>query len=745
MGRCSFSCLLGKGFQSLALLGVLALGAGQAYALVTLEDNKLNGVVQPSSSTTQITYGNTAKGYYIANVYHPGGDQEHMWLIGDGVGLLGDSLKISAKDLNWDVVTQLGWLDLDNNFRTADLTVNALQLVGTFTPSGDASVDFIINPGSVLTSPTVSVEGIGSLTLGTDEGYSASTGTFNTKVVGDVTLQNGTQVALVGDIYPGSKVYSTLLKTYGGSQAIPNIIVGDLTLTQGTYVSGLYNGGNFVPAYLKVDGNVAFAADSSMFMFGVADNMLQGNGVDSTLTIADGSQLYVAAAKVNKDGYSILSGFNDVTGVDPNAWVGENLKSVPIYKVAGKWEGDKYILSVNLNDIKKLAPALGQSFADLIDSFYTQGGTNRPTLDFLNIAMTNLTPEALTKVIESVMRLAQVAGTQETTANALQALYVNTATRLNGGSVVAGVQTTAMRMDNGVMSLDQGLSAGSTYQNGMALWITPTFNFSNTYGIKAGAYKTGSNTNTGGFALGADYTIDNKFRFGASLNMGWGNSRSTGGLSEVRNTLSYWGLSLYGGYAVDNLTLSADIGYTASNNSVKQHLPAAMGLADNRAKVHGDAIGMGIKAEYRFQTAAADITPYAGVRYHNVRTGKYSVKNNEGTLFTVDSARQNLVLFPLGLTISKDIVNAGSWTVSPRLSLGVILAAGDVNMKSRTRIPGLNGSAESKIRVTDTATFEGALGIEFKQDSLSFGLNYNAQVSQHRNAHGINASFQYRF
>lgn len=75
-----------------------------------------------------------------------------------------------------------------------------------------------------------------------------------------------------------------------------------------------------------------------------------------------------------------------------------------------------------------------------------------------------------------------------------------------------------MRQDtDGSLSLDSGLSAGDGLKNGLGVWIMPLYQSNNVWGMKAENFKTGYNSNLGGIALGADYTINDMFRFGAAF------------------------------------------------------------------------------------------------------------------------------------------------------------------------------------------------------------------------------------
>ena len=302
-----------------------------------------------------------------------------------------------------------------------------------------------------------------------------------------------------------------------------------------------------------------------------------------------------------------------------------------------------------------------------------------------------------------------------------------------------------MRQDtDGSLSLDSGLSAGDGLKNGLGVWIMPLYQSNNVWGMKAENFKTGYNSNLGGIALGADYTINDMFRFGTAFNVGAGYAQSNGDFNSTDNRFNFWGVSLYGGWVYNNFGLSADVGYTGNYSKVEQDMPASMQMSDLKADVTSHAWNTGLKAEYKFNAGALDIIPHVGVRYLGLVTDGYDVKSG-GTVFEVDESTQSIWTFPVGVSFAKTFETENGWQFKPQLDLGVIPAAGDVKARSKARIPGVDSQAEMKMQVLDYATFDGGLGFELGKGDFTLGLNYNLQASEHRTGHGVFGSLRYEF
>ncbi len=97
-----------------------------------------------------------------------------------------------------------------------------------------------------------------------------------------------------------------------------------------------------------------------------------------------------------------------------------------------------------------------------------------------------------------------------------------------------------------------------------------------------------------------------------------------------------------------------------------------------------------------------------------------------------------------GIAFSAKFVES-SCQFKPQLDLAIIPATGDVKIKSKVRVSGVDSQAEMKMQVVDYATFDGGLGFELGKGDFTLGLSYNLQASEHRTGHGVFGSLRYEF
>ncbi len=315
-------------------------------------------------------------------------------------------------------------------------------------------------------------------------------------------------------------------------------------------------------------------------------------------------------------------------------------------------------------------------------------------------------------------------------------------------SLVGGEGVAMVALNEGSDNWTTGMSAGSSMRNGVGLWIAPTYKSANAWGMDAGDnFETGYNASLGGIALGGDFTFENAFRIGLTFNVGAGYASSNGDLAETNNSFNYWGLGLYAGYYQENFGLTADFGYTGVYNSIDQDRLAGSGIYGGiETDTNAGAFTFGVRGEYKIALDALDITPHVGVRYTGVQTYGYDVDVNGGTAFNGDGFYQGVWTFPIGVTFSKAIETSGGWTFTPSLDLAIIPAAGDLDVEADVNIAGLAGLGSSvTTQVVDGFSYQGALGFDFGNENVTFGLDYTLTGSEHTTNHGVQATFRYEF
>ena len=281
---------------------------------------------------------------------------------------------------------------------------------------------------------------------------------------------------------------------------------------------------------------------------------------------------------------------------------------------------------------------------------------------------------------------------------------------------------------------------------GFALWIAPLWQSQHGWGMEAGNLDYGFNGNLGGVSLGADYTFENAIRAGITFNIGGGYAESSGGdLNSTENRMSFWGLGAYAGWNYENFGLMADVSYTSTWNDLKQDLDSRMGMGDLEADVQASAISAGLRAEYKLETSVLDVIPHVGVRYMSLNTWGFDAESNGGTVLEGDGFHQDIWTFPVGVTFTKDFTLDSGWSFKPSIDFSVIPAAGDIKAKQDVAFTGLPGTYEVETQMMDYLTWQGGVGLELGNDTMSFGVNYTLQAGQHTTGHGVFGSFRYEF
>ncbi len=330
-----------------------------------------------------------------------------------------------------------------------------------------------------------------------------------------------------------------------------------------------------------------------------------------------------------------------------------------------------------------------------------------------------------------------------------------------GGALVARNSTTGMgsnaskpvavSMQDGQVVADAGVSAGSALQSGFGMWLMPLYKWNNVNGVDAGNLDHGYTSGLGGIALGADYTHgiskDTALRFGLAFNVGGGYSESSGDFNETNNNFDFWGLSAYAAMQKQNFLATLDLGYTSLSHSVNQEIPSSMLMSDFESDISSEIFTVGLNLEYAFVTDFMTITPHAGVRYMNVTTHGYDIESAGQTVANSDTQNQGVWYFPVGVTLSKDIATSNGWMFTPKLDVGFIAAAGELDAHTRTTFTGVGGAVNYEMQNVDGFAFNGGLGLELanEEKGISLGINYNLQASEHETGHMIFANFRYDF
>ncbi len=230
------------------------------------------------------------------------------------------------------------------------LTVDSL-LLGGHSIKGFA--EFRIGSGFIFTSKNgTMVSPFAQLSFGAPKAM-----THQSMHNGDITI-NASKTYSVDELnmlcsraikekYPlgsGVKWYNATLQTTG-----LDTILGNLTINAGT-LEQAGNRGKQTALSLNVTGDVFFGKESSWILAPTGKSALLTGNRANTLTVKDGSQLFIVPAKPGT--YWLTSHFASVDNDGGKAWVGDNLLSSPMYAVTGSWVGNIcYKLEVALKNI----------------------------------------------------------------------------------------------------------------------------------------------------------------------------------------------------------------------------------------------------------------------------------------------------------------------------------------------------------------------------------------------------------
>lgn len=499
-----------------------------------------------------------------------------------------------------------------------------------------------------------------------------------------------------------------------GEQA--RLTVGD-TANSGTTVSFGDN------SLLVVEGTKA----ASSFMIAAPET------APGTISVSKGSSLYILNAKIGET-YKITEGFvakeGDVTG-----WTGDNLVTGRmINAIRSDGTDGKIIVTTELKSSSEVFP--GVSIPNTIDEIFISGendvNSDNPGVAFISRALEPLylSESDVVSTLDSAAQISVAGGVQAST-------------------FAVGLAPTRAIQDHLSLVTNLAQKGTSLHGEGFDVWMNVLYGSNHTHNRSAGSLDYGHNMNFYGVILGSDCTFglgSGQAHVGLALNVGSGQTKSNGDFNRTRNDFDFWGVSLYGGWNLDNFNIIADLGYSASINELEQRIPSSLNMGSHiEADVNSSIITAGLKGEYKIETSGVDIVPHVGVRYVGMRTDDFTTKLDRGDLFHTESDFQNIWQFPVGVNLSKSFETESGWKVKPMVDLAIVPTVGDTKANIDVHVPGVNASDSISRRVLDSTAFDGTLGLALQKDNVSFGLNYNIQASEHTTGHGVMAQFMYQF
>lgn len=575
-----------------------------------------------------------------------------------------------------------------------------------------------------------------------------------------VVVQNFGSFAPDGGFTPGAldnavSVTGQSLMVYGAGAEQAQQAVAETGHNGAAYYAGkelkLVDGGSLTvgnaTAPTATSITVAFGSDSLLVVDGTAMNgkivftgTVSGGpeaAPDLIASVDDGSKLHVDNAVAGN--FTVFgAGFTS----HDTGWADENV-TTDSAMLDASYDATNKNVTVKTNNAHTVFPNLSDGMADAVNDLYNGKLNNVDSTDmgvrFLSRATNDhflgADKDAAAATIESAARIAFAGAVPQMTKMASDAGTNAVVNRLGFANPADGAQ--AMDADGKIVDRNT---------TGFALWIAPLWQSQHGWGMDADSMDYGFNGNLGGVSLGADYTFENAIRAGITFNIGGGYAESSGGdLNSTENRMSFWGLGAYAGWNYENFGLMADVSYTSTWNDLKQDMDSRMGMGDLEADVQASAISAGLRAEYKLETSVLDVIPHIGVRYMSLNTWGFDAESNGGTVLEGDGFHQDIWTFPVGVTFTKDFTLDSGWSFKPSVDFSVIPAAGDIKAKQDVAFTGLPGSYEVETQMMDYLTWQGGVGLEMGNDTMSFGVNYTLQAGQHTTGHGVFGSFRYEF
>lgn len=472
------------------------------------------------------------------------------------------------------------------------------------------------------------------------------------------------------------------------------------------------------------DATAAFGSDSILVVNGGVSSqnaMINGSG---NLSVGDGAQLYVTDAKANTK-YIITKGLSQ-----DSYWSNANLMANRLIRGTVSEEGDQVVVTTEVQDVSQALP--GVIPATALTTMLSQNLNNTES-DAMGVRF-------LSRAIEPLYM------PDDKTA-------VTTINEVSRAAVMAGVQNTALRLANAAsdtvlhhMSLGNFDSGNTVHKDGTDVWATPMYGNIYTHGMNVSDDSVVGNY--GGLAIGADTEIGSfgggMLRMGLAVHGGAGRSESQGAVTSTDDNYNFGGANLYAGWNRDSLNILASVGYSISSHSLNMDLPSSLGMGDADADVQTGAFTAELRGEYQFRTDWLDIMPHTGVRYTALHTYGYDLEVDDRTLNSVDDDFQNIVQFPTGVTLTKNIA-AGGWNIKPQFDASIIPAVGDTKTKTRVTYSGIDAEDSIRNTITDTVSWSGMAGLQFEKGDFILGVNYGIQASTHETDQNVSLNLVYKF
>lgn len=285
------------------------------------------------------------------------------------------------------------------------------------------------------------------------------------------------------------------------------------------------------------------------------------------------------------------------------------------------------------------------------------------------------------------------------------------------GSVNNGTVTSAVDAQSGLAALSSTGLQAMTRRADTVLAQTIADRTSTDQELKAGLNLwvdvTGENYESDDFDHGGEFTADmgygtfggdvafGSFTVGGAFQYGTGSLRSS--VSNIKNDIDNYGVSLYGTYKVsDAFKLAAELAYVWGENDITSSQTALNQSVDT------EMYSFGLRAMYEITAGNFSFVPSIGLRVSQLSTDEMKVGSVK-----VDDQDQTLVQVPIALRINASDFNAGGWVVAPSMKIAYVPTFGDKDIEV------LHHTQD----VIDTAPVQADIGLRVGKDNMLFNVN----------------------
>lgn len=665
-------------------------------------------------------------------------------------------------------------------YNAGTLTVEGGSFTGNSAAPADGSTVTVSNVGGAIYNAddaTLSIDGTrfegntAAIAGAVNNQYASShiTGITNAVFVnntaslsaGGALRNQGTIDSIAGTTFEGN--------TAGNGGALWNGAGGTIASITDTTFTGNTAAGNGGAIYNAADSSITFKGtntftgntaaegkdiynEGTLTMTGDSHLIVDGNQniyntSSATLTVNSGAKLTITDAVAGGE-YKVVTGGN--LDIETGAWSGDNLQaSSDMVALSSNSDGT---FTAEGRDAHTVFPNLSEGMTNAVNDLYAphKGADGKPW-NYADVNSDQMGVRFLSRATDNTYLGADKNAAAATIESAARIAFAGAVPQMTKMASDAGSNAVVNRLGfanpaDGAQAMDAEGKIVDRNTTGFALWIAPLWQSQHGWGMEADNLDYGFNGNLGGVSLGADYTFENAIRAGITFNIGGGYAESSGGdLNSTENRMSFWGLGAYAGWNYENFGLMADVSYTSTWNDLQQDMDSRMGMGDLEADVQASAISAGLRAEYKLETSVLDVIPHIGVRYMSLNTWGFDAESNGGTVLEGDGFHQDIWTFPVGVTFTKDFTLDSGWSFKPSIDFSVIPAAGDIKAKQDVAFTGLPGTYEVETQMMDYLTWQGGVGLEMGNDTMSFGVNYTLQAGQHTTGHGVFGSFRYEF